>query len=406
MRASTRTIAAVSVLLLPVALPAQSKYANKAYGISFEFPEGYKLHRGELGDSYSLGYLGPIPMEFPYPGGVRLATVEVPATLYPNTDFDAAFVTVSVNQYLTQGECDPPAPSLPKSQETLTLRIDGLEFHGTDEGDAGLGHQFGGTYYHSFFEGSCYELGEGIATSGYGSVEGLQKVDGAQVSASLNLILRSVRIDAVPDIKPLLSPSIRSFAMSPRLNSPTGAYHVLWDVNGADKEHVWLSVGCSGDLNIFEIADTTPNGHAVLCDVLLPAQSASGSLDLAFRNLSGGEVQETVRLFAKSRGAVSKAVTITLPPLPVVISVARYATYSAASEKPVQLFTGHEVDVLGVAFLSRQTVHIGATTLPVESTDGKNLRFTIPESMPEGQYSLYIENERGRSNPMTVQLVK
>ena len=66
-------------------------------------------------------------MEFAAPGGVRLVTVEVPGTLYLNTDFNAACATVS----------DRPVGDLPDSKELLNLKIDGVEFLGAQEGDAG-----------------------------------------------------------------------------------------------------------------------------------------------------------------------------------------------------------------------------------------------------------------------------
>jgi hypothetical protein len=393
--------------LLPTLLPAQSTFSNKVYDISLVFPSNYKLHRGELGQDYSLGYLGQIPMEFAAPGGVRVVTVEVPGTLYPNTDFNAAFVTVSVNQYLTREECDRPAGDLPDSKELLTLKIDGVEFHGAQEGDAGLGHQFGGTYYHAFLEGTCYELGEGIATSGYGAVDGMKKLDGEQVSASLDGILQSVKIEALPEgVKIEASPSIHSFSLSPlRQDSPTNSYRLSWQVNGAEANQVWLSAECSGDLRIVEMTRPDCDGHVVLCDALRPTQATSGSLDLEFKNLSGGEIQEKVRIFAKGRGAVSKEVTIDLPPLPVLITVARYPVYSP-EEAIAKLFAGHELQITGVAFLPRQTLWIGSTRLPVESVDNKNFTFSVPESLPEGQYALSITNERGRSNVVTVQVVK
>jgi hypothetical protein len=390
--------------LLPTLLPGQSTFSNKVYGISLVFPSNYKLHRGELGQDYSLGYLGQLPMEFAAPGGVRVVTVEVPGTLYPNTDFNAAFVTVSVNQYLTREECDRPAGD---SQELLTLKIDGIEFHGAQEGDAGLGHQFGGTYYHAFLEGTCYELGEGIATSGYGAVDGMKKLDGEQVSASLDGILQSVKIEALPEgVKIEASPSIHSFSLSPlRQDSPTSSYRLSWQVNGAEANQVWLSAECSGDLRIVEMTRPDCDGHVVLCDALRPTQATSGSLDLEFNNLSGGEIQEKVRIFAKGRGAVSKEVTIDLPPLPVLITVARYPVYSP-EEAIAKLFAGHELQITGVAFLPRQTLWIGSTRLPVESVDNTNITFSVPESLPEGQYALSITNERGRSNVVTVQVVK
>jgi IPT/TIG domain-containing protein len=129
------------------------------------------------------------------------------------------------------------------------------------------------------------------------------------------------------------------------------------------------------------------------------------SLDLEFNNLSGGEIQEKVRIFAKGRGAVSKQVTIDLPSLPILITVARCPVYSP-EEAIAKLFAGHELQITGVAFLPRQTLWIGSTRLPVESVDNTNITFSLPESLPEGQYALSITNERGRSTVVTVQVVK
>jgi hypothetical protein len=53
---------ALYVCLLPIMLSAQSTFSNKVYGISLQVPSNYKLHRGELGEDYSLGYLGQYPM--------------------------------------------------------------------------------------------------------------------------------------------------------------------------------------------------------------------------------------------------------------------------------------------------------------------------------------------------------
>jgi hypothetical protein len=51
----------------------------------------------------------------------------------------------------------------------------------------GLGHQFSGTYYHGFSRGSCYELGYGMATAGYGAVDGMKQVDYGKVFSILEL---------------------------------------------------------------------------------------------------------------------------------------------------------------------------------------------------------------------------
>jgi hypothetical protein len=70
--------------------PAKSRYTNEKYGISLQFPSSYTLKEGELGNEYTLGYLGPIPMKFTAPGGVRVVTVALPPNSYPETDFNTA----------------------------------------------------------------------------------------------------------------------------------------------------------------------------------------------------------------------------------------------------------------------------------------------------------------------------
>jgi hypothetical protein len=72
-------------------------YSENKYGISLRFPGTYDLKEGQLGKEVGLGYLGPIPMDFVAPGGVRVVTVVMPPHSYPNTDFNTAFVTLSVN---------------------------------------------------------------------------------------------------------------------------------------------------------------------------------------------------------------------------------------------------------------------------------------------------------------------
>jgi hypothetical protein len=194
---------------------AKSTYTNEKYGISLKFPSNYTPKEGELGNEYTLGYLGPIPMKFTAPGGVRIVTVALPPNSYPETDFNTGFVTLSVNQHLTRDECEDFPDGLAGSGKPITKKFSGIEFHGSKQSEGGLGHQFGGFYYHGFSGGSCYELGDGIATSGYGAVDGMKKVDARQVFAILEEILQSVRIHAPKTDVVSRSPSIRSLLLSP-----------------------------------------------------------------------------------------------------------------------------------------------------------------------------------------------
>ena len=393
--------------LLPVALSAQSRYSNKRYGVSLQYPRSYTLKQGKLGEEDSLGYLGPIPMEFVAPGGLRVVTVEVPPSLYPNTDLGTAFVTVSVNRYLTQKECEQFPEGLGGIRKAAAVKISHLEFHGLDQGEAAVGHQFGGAYYHAFSEGWCYELGEGLSTAGYGAVDGLGKVDDRKIFAILDRILRSITIHPSKAFGTVTaSPLIQALAIvRPHDGSPSYAYRLSWDVKGTEAKDVWLLPGCSDSVAIFEIAPAVPDGHGVPCSVARPAASLYGSIDLEFRNLSGKELTESVRLFAAGNPSVARDLTVDVPPSPVIIALTDSFGDIAPMAKPVRVLAGEQIKIDGVAFLPHQTLWIGSTSLPVESTDNRHIAVTVPKSLQAGRYPLFLENENGRGNTVTVQVL-
>jgi hypothetical protein len=181
--------------LLSAVCFGQTTYTSKNYGISFIYPKVWDIKEGDLGGGdWELGYLGTIPMEFVAPGGVRVVTVETPKDAYPGTDLTMAFFTVSVNQHMTQKECEQFPDDVSGIRKPVTKNVSGIAFHGLEQGGAAMSHQFAATYYHGFTRGGCYELGEGIATAGYGSVDGMKKVDETKLFAILDRILRSVTI--------------------------------------------------------------------------------------------------------------------------------------------------------------------------------------------------------------------
>jgi hypothetical protein len=65
--------------------PATVNYADKTYGVSFEYPRRYAIEIGDAATQLILS--NPIPMNFVQPGGVALAAVELPETclLYTKT---------------------------------------------------------------------------------------------------------------------------------------------------------------------------------------------------------------------------------------------------------------------------------------------------------------------------------
>ena len=176
--------------------PGQMRFTDAQHGISFTYPRGYTLKQGSLGaHDTGLGYLGPIPMEFVAPGGVRIATVEAPRGSYPGTDFINAFFTVSVNPSISGEECSHFDDSRPGLQKLSLKTTAGVTLRGVNVSNAGLGHQASLEYYHVFSHGQCIELGYGLATAGLGAVDGMQPAPYKSIDARFRAILLSVAIN-------------------------------------------------------------------------------------------------------------------------------------------------------------------------------------------------------------------
>ncbi len=176
---------------------AQSNYTSAQYGISFRYPRAYDVKQGDLGDDegdeWRLGYLGPIPMEFVASGGVRVVTVKKPHGAYPGTDLGIAFLTVSVNRHLTRDECTQFPHDFAEFKKPVR-KIGDVVFHGLEQGETAVSHHYGGTYYHGFANGWCYEIGMGVTTAGSGDVDGTKYVDENQVLARLDKIFQTVTV--------------------------------------------------------------------------------------------------------------------------------------------------------------------------------------------------------------------
>lgn len=172
-------------------------YSNSREGISFGYPVGFVLKSGDLAktDDIGLGYLGPLPMAFVQHDGVRIATVEIPASFYPKSDFVNAFFSVSVHDGMTPGQCEQFA-SVQESPKAKSVEIHGVTFLSIDDGGAGMSHQFGATYYHALVGGRCYEISYGVATAGCGALDGITCVKYQAIIARLEAVARTVRVTA------------------------------------------------------------------------------------------------------------------------------------------------------------------------------------------------------------------
>jgi len=169
------------------------QYSNPEYGVAFDAPKGYVLKEGELPEmDRGLGYLGPIPMHFAQPGGIRLATVEPPQGIHLGTNFVNEFLTVSAHYDSTEAVCaDFNIPEESRGAP-VTRTVDGIEFHGLEEQSAASMHQYTGVYLHAYRNETCYEIGYGVATAGESG--GLKNINRQNLLHKLDRTLDNVRI--------------------------------------------------------------------------------------------------------------------------------------------------------------------------------------------------------------------
>jgi hypothetical protein len=223
-------------------------YADKTYGVTFEYPRRYAIETGDAATQLIMS--NPIPMNFVQPGGTALAAVELPETNYVNTDFSSAFFNVSVHKTLTADQCGDFAVPQPKaltnseqntpserqndiakaegktevttqdstsksepvsSTEQLTsskpasdsgkLLIGDMELHATEAVSGEGTRQSDSKYFHTYQNGACYEFALNVTTDA--SEEGLVKhVDRDKVFNRLQQILATVKINPIaPEAK-------------------------------------------------------------------------------------------------------------------------------------------------------------------------------------------------------------
>jgi hypothetical protein len=98
--------------------PATVNYADKTYGVTFEYPRRYAIETGNAAAEMLAS--NPIAMNFVQPGGVALAAVELPETSFANTDFSSAFFDVSVHKSLSADQCGEFAVPQAKASQPVS----------------------------------------------------------------------------------------------------------------------------------------------------------------------------------------------------------------------------------------------------------------------------------------------
>lgn len=188
--------------------PATFAYTDKTSGVSFQYPRKYSLETGDAADK--LVSSEPVPMDFVQPGGVAVAVVTLPTSVYPNGDLAAALFDVSVNKTLTAEQCGqfseakPAVPSdaaVPAMALPSKLMIGDMELLSSETLASQGTREEASKYYHVFENGACYEFALKVATTGV-ETDGGKHVDHKEVFQRLEKILATVKINpaATPEV--------------------------------------------------------------------------------------------------------------------------------------------------------------------------------------------------------------
>jgi len=184
----------------PKKRPATVTYKDAATGVSFVYPRKFVLATGEKARPRFDD--NAVPMNFTQSGGATVATVALPKSLYPGTDFATGFFSVNVNQGLAEEECSHFAfvdvsnqDGEPVDAEKVKVGLNELEM--TSEFVGSVTRQAEAQYYHQYENGVCYEYVLGLGTAGFGTSDGVEPVDRDQIFAQLKKILATAKIHPV-----------------------------------------------------------------------------------------------------------------------------------------------------------------------------------------------------------------
>ncbi len=129
-------------------------------------------------------------MDFISEAGQRIVTLRMPGNAYPGTDFGTAYVTVSL-AHDTPENCRNLGPNAHDAQ-AIHKTIGGIAFDGAIEEDAAMSHQTDERVLHGYRHAVCYEISYGLATAGFGAVDGITQVDRKEVFRRLQDVVDSI----------------------------------------------------------------------------------------------------------------------------------------------------------------------------------------------------------------------
>ena len=243
--------------------PANVHYVNSTFGVSFNYPRKYSLLSGD-----KLG--SPAIPTFLKPGAVQVASVDIPDSMYPETDFASALLNVSVNKDMTSDECSQfvlPSKDAGEVKPT-TVKLGSNEYTVFEQisGQGDLKSDL--KYFHLFKNNACYEFVLDVDTVASKDAD-LAQVDRGKVFHQLEQILTSARIK---DMQPKETESAQK---SPAAETPVSASKTAdskpAEVNSTETKAVDANTAATKTTDV-KSTDATPASDGQNAQVTPPEQ--------------------------------------------------------------------------------------------------------------------------------------
>jgi hypothetical protein len=292
---------------------ANQVFSSSVYGVKFVYPSAYNF------EAEHYAYLAN-PDFANDEGAVILGTVEMPATLYPGTNFSGGEFAVSVSPAITNiAACHQFASGAPES----TVTAKGILYSIANNGTGGMGHWQSYKILHTYQNGFCYEFMFEIDGYNRGNLEDPSSVqefsDAPKIQDTLLAGISFFMPAAKPPLQTAGRPKILSF--SPSSDAAGVGIHnsITFSWTSQNVDYVRLQFSCAQGAVI--VAD----GYGAQCGsyATSPNQSPDDSKKVIFGNSNLNSPEEspisvTVTLVPFANGVayadLSKSVTITIPP--------------------------------------------------------------------------------------------
>ncbi len=151
-------------------------YASRKYGVAWRYPRNFVLRKGANAGLDLDGHYAAATAIAGGDGGVALASVIIPARLYPGTDFVKASLTARVNKKVSEEACGTfrildEGEETPQDFPAAQVTVGSTDFATAEavvDGDLEDSATTREKFFHAYENGACYEFAMNVTTGAGG----------------------------------------------------------------------------------------------------------------------------------------------------------------------------------------------------------------------------------------------